>query len=247
VYDLSALCGYVYFFPLSNISLQKFTRPAGSFRFRASRFPGDIDIYEYLHFEARDKQAALAQLADMLKELAARIKEASKEGAVYWSQLKAGKDQGGYLNWSLQDVCTGEKLTSSGEMKSLEAALAEGHVTGTCKLDIFARIKDPTNCWAQADWAEAIERYFEVTNVWRCGFIDPENSKVHPITHDVDVARAVEKGLDDYSSRHPVSLKYCKRLWERSVFLCTERQNQRGRGSHTNVGVLADDFCSLGL
>ncbi len=59
---------------VSCISLQKFTRPAGSFRFRASRFPGDIDIYEYLHIEARDKQAALAKLADMLKELAARIK-----------------------------------------------------------------------------------------------------------------------------------------------------------------------------
>ncbi len=156
---------------------------------------------------------------------------------MYWSQLKAGKDQGEYLNWSLEDVCRGEKLTSSGEMKSLEAALAEGHVTGTCKLDIFARIKDPTNCWAQADWAEAIERYFEVTNVWRCGFIDPENNKVHPITHDVDVARAVEKGLDDYSSRHPVSLKYCKRLWERSVFYA-----QRGKIKEVGAQIQMLEF-----
>ncbi|CAE7811566.1 NLRC3 [Symbiodinium necroappetens] len=94
---------------------------------------------------------------------------------------------------------------------SLPEALAEGHRAWTAKLQVLAKVR-------LFDESDSPLRFFEVTNVIRCGFTDADG-QVHPVTPEKDLLVAVEHCLQDYSGPHPQAVKYAKRLWERSAYL----------------------------
>lgn len=66
------------------------TRPAGSFRFDAAKFPGDVDLEEYLVINAGSSDEALQQLCLKIQE---KIKEfsCSNDCEVFFGGLTAGR------------------------------------------------------------------------------------------------------------------------------------------------------------
>ncbi|CAK9068070.1 Protein NLRC3, partial [Durusdinium trenchii] len=226
---------------VKQVALEPDVRPTGSFKFKSVRFPGDVDLYEYLIFEARDPQEALSLLCETLKS---RAKSLELWKNIFFSGLKAGKDHTGqYLVWNLDELQAGRKeLTDSKSQsmghKTLQEALEEGHITGTAKMDVYARI--PL-------FNEQNRRFYQITNVLRLGYLPRSDGlpngkesipgkrlfSIQPITREDDHLRAVEHDLQNYSGPHPKMMKYLKRLWERSAFLA-----QRGFDLDWHVNIL---------
>eukprot|EP00435_Cladocopium_sp_Y103_P064114 s86_g25.t1 len=196
---------------------QQHTRPAGSLRFKAMKYPGDVDLEEYLVIDAKSRDDALRKLCS---EIQTRYSNFAPAGdvEVFFRGLKAGRkptaecDPGDeYLTWTHEQISSREESVT----KALEKALEEGHCTWTAKLDMFAKVR-------LFETSEQRPYFFEVTNVVRAGWF--ENSEemrrpIQPITKEKDFLQAVEKNLDKYSGEEPNAMKYVKRLWERSAYL----------------------------
>ena len=239
---------------VKQVALQPDVRPTGSFRFKSVKFPGDVDLFEYLIFEASSEKEALFLLCQTLKKRAEDLKLFKN---IFFSGLKAGKDpKGQYFVWNLDELQAGRKEYQCGKVTkevTLQEALEEGHITGTAKIDVYARIPLLN---------EQNRRFFQVTNVIRLGFLPKSEDKlrkrsedklrkrsedkvrkrsedmgggfsIQPVTKENDHLRAVERDLRNYSGAHPKMMKYLKRLWERSAFLA-----QRGFDLDFHVKIL---------
>ena len=90
----------------SMCSLQKFSRPAGSFRFERVAFPGDVDIEEYIIVPTKEdpivldpRKKALQVLSEDLRKLCHKMRESNE--TMYWGGLKAGHGiDGKTLTWT---------------------------------------------------------------------------------------------------------------------------------------------------
>ena len=177
------------------------TRPAGSFRFQSIKFPGDVDLEEYVVIDARSADEALEELCSEIQQ---KFSHFTAHSGVFFGGLKAGRaGDSEWLTWSEEDLQKRRVF--------LKRALREGHHTWTAKVDLFAKVQlfeDP----------KATPRFFEVTNVLRAGFCEGANP-VQPITKEKDFLEGVEMNLQKYSGKEPNVIKYLKRLWERSTFL----------------------------
>ena len=174
-------------------------RPSGSFRYKSIKFPGDVDIEEYVTVKASSKTDALTLLAGLLTDLCSRGNR-----DVHWGGLKAGKDPQSqkYLTWSREDVMRGEK---SGQ--SLAEALEVGHNSWTAKLDFFGT----TSLFKDAPHGSDPKRVYEVTNVIRLGF-DKGDGIVHQVTREKDFLGVVEKCMMEYSGPQPKMMKFATLL-----------------------------------
>ena len=197
---------------IPKVSIWDSTRPAGSFRFQVVRFPGDVDLSEYLIFQAKDEQDALRQLADLLQKKFKSSWTDQADQGLHWAGLKTGdpksdKKSDDLLKWSLSDIEEGYK----GEI-SLQEALACTSRDRTAKIDIFAK----TDMF-QNETAE--QRFVEVTNVLYVGYFSAAGDGIVPITRDANVIEYLGEGLRDYSAKHPKPMKYVGSS-ARAVLLC---------------------------
>ena len=223
---------------VENAAVQRHTRPAGSFRFKAMQFPGDVDLEEYLVVDAKSKDEALPTLCRIIQEIFWGLSARNSEVQVFFGGLKAGSKprqnvpgvQKEWLKWSQKELCDGKKEICRGAnaapvFMTLSKALEEGHETWTAKIDMFAKVS------LFAD-SEATERFFEITNVLRAGYF--EGSKpIQPITKEKDSLQGIEMNLKKYSSEEPNAMKYVNCLWERSAYLA-----QRGFDLDWHVNML---------
>ena len=197
-------------------SLQRLTRPAGSFRFRQVLHPCDVDLEEYVvvsmqatdlketeETQKRAAGAAIRALMQLLQDLCKAASTCSSETTLHVVALKAGKNPekpGESLSWSVSEVMAGEKkCLQSAEPVKLEDALQQ-QGGRTAKIDFYVR------CGLLERSMEDAPRFYELTNVIRCGY-DPGNSLVHPVTPEVDFLHVVEKGMREYSGPHPKAMK----------------------------------------
>ncbi|CAK9072127.1 unnamed protein product [Durusdinium trenchii] len=208
---------------ISSSSLQKFSRPFGSFRFDNVWFPGDVDIEEYVvvkvegpTLDAEERKVeALKKLSEEIQRMCKNIQGLSDSELVqcYWSGLKAGVDiSGRTLTWTADEVVKGTK-----DGVPLHEALRQGHRSWTAKVDLFAKVN------LFADVEGQVPHFREVTNVIRFGYRQEGSQEgshiIHPVTQEKDFLKAVQDNIRDYSSAHPKAMKYVKRLWERSAFM----------------------------
>jgi hypothetical protein len=200
------------------------TRPAGSFRFKAMKYPGDVDLEEYLAIDANSRDEALTELCRTIQTQYGNITRAGGV-EVFFGGFKAGFGPASecsgakkeYLSWTQQNICS--------STEALEKALGEGHHTWTAKLDMFAKV----NLFEDS---KETPRYFEVTNVLRAGwFKGPQ--PIQPISDEKDFLQSVEKNLEKFSGEEPNAMKYVKRLWERSAYLA-----ERGFDLEWNLSIL---------
>ncbi|CAK8997736.1 unnamed protein product [Durusdinium trenchii] len=201
-------------------SLQKFSRPFGSFRFANVLYPGDVDIEEYVVLkvdggeEADCKLKALQELSLQIQALCQNIQkltESERKGPIrcHWSGLKAGKGENRQtLVWRAEEILHGEKAGVP-----LYQALEQGHGSWTAKIDVFAKVNLFSNAPSHA------AHFYEVTNVIRFGYSVGSSNIIQPVTKEKDFLKAVQMNIREYSSEHPKALKYVKRLWERSAFM----------------------------
>ncbi|CAE7470671.1 NLRC3 [Symbiodinium natans] len=236
-------------------SLQRLTRPAGSFRFQQVLHPCDVDLEEYVvvstvSMQATDLKemgetpkgaagAAIRELMKLLQDLCEGASTASSQTTLHVVALKAGKNPakpGESLSWSVKEVMAGEKrCLQSAEPVKLEDALQQ-QGGRTAKIDFYVK------CGLLERSMEDAPRFYELTNVIRCGY-DPGNSLVHPVTPEVDFLHVVEKGMREYSGPHPKAMKLAallhsahddaKRLWEHSAYLA-----QRSIDGEKHLAVL---------
>ncbi|CAE7665773.1 NLRC3 [Symbiodinium sp. CCMP2456] len=194
-----------------HISVEQDARPDGSFRFKHMAYPGDVDVEEYLIFESEGPTEALQRFAELLQKACQRC-GSQEDLSLHWAGLKAGKrDEDSTLTWTAEDVRRGKMTRSDGSEISLVAALAEGHRGRTAKIDLYAKVSlfRDGNCRP---------RFFEVTNVLRFGY-GSRGGQIKPVTKEKDFLDVVEICLQEYSGPCPQTMKYAKRLWERSSFL----------------------------
>ncbi|CAE7216294.1 NLRC3 [Symbiodinium sp. CCMP2456] len=204
-------------------SLQSLCRPDGSFRFSQMKFPGDVDLEEYLIVdigqgvkavaapEAEDRQEAARELQLLLQKLCQKFEKGGKSRGwppVYWGGLKAGG-----LVWSVPDVLKGSRQDDKGAVVRLQDVLTNGS-SRAAKLDFYAR----TDLFKTENTSPEARRCVEVTNVIRFGY-SSGNGLIHPVTPEKDFLGAVEMCMHEYSGPHPKAMKLAKRLWERSAFL----------------------------
>ena len=200
-------------------SLQRLTRPAGSFRFQQVLHPCDVDLEEYVVVSTVSMQAtdlnemgetpkgaagaAIRELMKLLQDLCEGASTASSETTLHVVALKAGKNPakpGESLSWSVKEVMAGEKrCLQSAEPVKLEDALQQ-QGGRTAKIDCYVK------CGLLERSMEDAPRFYELTNVIRCGY-DPGNSLVHPVTPEVDFLHVVEKDMRKYSGPHPKAMK----------------------------------------
>ncbi|CAK9025248.1 Protein NLRC3 [Durusdinium trenchii] len=208
---------------VKHAAFQRHTRPSGSFRFSAMSYPGDVDLEEYLVVTASKPAEAFKELARLVK---AKVGGLSKGGSqIFFKGLKAGsksqnKDESKkeWLTWSQEEIQNGTK-----DGIELEEALEQGHESWTAKMDLFAKVRLFED--AQP------ERFFEITNVLRVGYL--KEGQIQTITKEKDFLHVVEICLVKYSGEEPNVLKYIKRLWERSAYLA-----QRGFDLAWHVTIL---------
>ena len=208
---------------VENAAVQRHTRPAGSFRFKAMQFPGDVDLEEYLVIDAKSKDEALPTLCRTIQKMFRTLSAQNSDVQVFMGGLKAGSNprqnvpgvQKEWLKWSQKELCDCKKafggVNEAPGVMTLREALEEGHETWTAKIDMFAKV-------CPFEDSEATPRFFEITNVLRAGYF--EGSKpIQPITKEKDSLQGIEMNLKKYSSEEPNAMKYVKRLWERSAYL----------------------------
>ena len=208
---------------VENAAVQRHTRPAGSFRFKAMQFPGDVDLEEYLVIDAKSKDEALPTLCRTIQKMFRTLSAPNSDVQVFMGGLKAGSNprqnvpgvQKEWLKWSQKELCDCKKafggVNEAPGVMTLREALEEGHETWTAKIDMFAKV-------CPFEDSEATPRFFEITNVLRAGYF--EGSKpIQPITKEKDSLQGIEMNLKKYSSEEPNAMKYVKRLWERSAYL----------------------------
>ncbi|CAE7303486.1 NLRC3 [Symbiodinium sp. CCMP2592] len=191
------------------ISVEQDARPDGSFRFKHMAYPGDVDVEEYVIFDAEDPTKAAQRFAELLDQA---CQLCSSQEDLHWAGLKAGKRDGdSTLTWTAEDVRRGKMTRSDGSEIALVAALAEGHRGRSAKIDLYAKVSlfRGGNCRP---------RFFEVTNVLRFGY-GSRGGQIKPVTKEKDFLDVVEICLHEYSGPCPKTMKYAKRLWERSAFL----------------------------
>jgi hypothetical protein len=189
------------------------------------KYPGDVDLEEYLAIDANSRDEALTELCRTIQTQYGNITGAGGV-EVFFGGFKAGFEPASecsgakkeYLSWTQQDI-----LCSSTE--ALKKALGEGHHTWTAKLDMFAKVK-------LFEDSEETPRYFEVTNVLRAGWFKGAQP-IQPISDEKDFLQSVEKNLEKFSGEEPNAMKYVKRLWERSAYLA-----ERGFDLEWNLSIL---------
>ena len=208
---------------VEHAAVQRHTRPAGSFRFKAMQFPGDVDLEEYLVIDAKSKDEALPTLCRTIQKMFRTLSAQNSDVQVFMGGLKAGSNprqnvpgaHKEWLKWSQKELCDCKKafggVNEAPGVMTLREALKEGHETWTAKIDMFAKVR-------LFEDSEATPRFFEITNVLRAGYF--EGSKpIQPITKEKDFLQAVKMNLTKYSGAEPNAMKYVKRLWERSAYL----------------------------
>ena len=75
---------------VENTAVHRHTRPAGSFRFKAMQFPGDVDLEEYLVIDAKSKDEALPTLCRTIQKMFGTLSAQNSEVQVFIGGLKAG-------------------------------------------------------------------------------------------------------------------------------------------------------------
>ena len=189
------------------VSFQGDVRPAGSFKFKSTSFPCDVDLEEYVVLSTDDEAAALSHLAGRLQEICKRCSQLGAD--ILWAGLKAGRSNPAsdakdakFLTWTTEDISKGSKPRCSQDAQtriSLSEALKEGNKSRSAFISIFAKINLFKN---QA----SAPRFFEVTNVIRFGYMC--GSQIKPVTGECDFLSVVEEQLEGYCGPTPKAVKY---------------------------------------
>ncbi|CAE7837755.1 NLRC3 [Symbiodinium sp. CCMP2592] len=215
------------------VCVQNDVRPAGSFRFTAMKFPGDVDMEEYVIAREEEEALALSSLVGWLRDLCTRCQETKN---LYWAGMKAGTDprdpkSSKALSWSIEEIEAGNKHCGHRTV-DLRDALKQGNRSRTAFITIFAKtslFSDPRP-----------SHFFEITNVIRFGHV--QNGQIKAVSHPYDILEILEGQLHTYSGETPQTMKYVKRLWERAVYLA--QRNMAVEDCRLTLTALQPVFCS---
>ena len=225
------------------ITLQKGTFPVGSFKYKAHRYPGDIDIFEPVK-ACCNVETATKVITKKIQNMASKIKETK---GVYLGDFKAGLD----FRYDLTNVNSNEKLIellNNGLIKQEEFNEAVSQKTEADLLEYMRKfyivrwnldelIKGekvlPLNkrltlqeaithkTIVKIDlWAPQDGNYNEVTNFFLIVMIDKDGKEVVLNEELGDRLISLNHDIVKYGSKeHRNSLKLAKRLWNRALFL----------------------------
>jgi len=204
--------------------------PVGSFKYKAHKYPGDIDIFEPVKI-CCTKETATRKIVAELQQIARKVKQSK---TVFWGDFKAGLDlilkpqieqsieaytqrtgiapdkehypesarEHYIVRWTEDDVLHGSKKLQSGTVLSLEEAITHDTVI---KLDL---------------WAPVEGNYTEVTNFFL--FVMQNKDGVEQVLNAQlgDRLESLNHDIKKYGSKeHWNPLKLAKRLWNRALYI----------------------------
>lgn len=203
--------------------------PVGSFKYKAHKYPGDIDIFEPVKI-CCTKATATSKIVAELQQIARKVKQSK---TVFWGDFKAGLDlilkpqidqsieaysqrtginplgqnypestrEHYIVRWTEDDVLLGSKKLKSGTELSLEEAITHDTLV---KLDL---------------WAPVEGNYTEVTNFFL--FVMQDQDGVEQVLNAQlgDRMASLNHDIEKYGSKeHWNPLKLAKRLWNRALY-----------------------------
>jgi hypothetical protein len=226
------------------ITLQNDVFPVGSFRYKAHRYPGDIDIFEPIK-ACCDKESASKAIASKIQGMA---REILTRPDVYLGDFKAGLDDR-FLIPSLdsaQNILDGllkQNLITTDEYKEalafsslddLQEYMRKFRIVRWTLEEILSGVKVLPNdikltlsdalthkSVVKIDlWAPLNGNYNEITNFFLVVMIDKEGKEVVLNEELGDRLINLNHDIIKYGSKeHRNSLKLAKRLWNRALFL----------------------------
>ena len=234
---------------LDTILINKNTIPVGSFKYKVSRYPGDIDILEKVQ-GCCSKERSLEIIVKDLQNIGVKI---SKSNDIYLGDFKAGLDKRFYVE--LKKTYTShemneftEKLKTNGitltetELKNMTVnsvnfydiarqyfvlrwnlkELIDGYkISNGQKFMLKHAIEDDSPVKIDL-WGKVNGNYTEITNYFLFKWKD-KNNNTYDIGHTLNINTYTEElDLDiiKYSSKdHYKPLKVLKRLWNKSLYL----------------------------
>ncbi len=225
------------------ITIQKGTFPVGSFKFKAHRYPGDIDIFEPVK-ACCDKESASKEIAKKIQKMALEI---SKRKDVYLGDFKAGldfryttpmSDIEGKLNELVDlELITQEELQEALSLKSRDELveymrkyyivrwsleeLIQGYklLPKGLRLELSDALTHKSIVKIDL-WAPQDGNYNEVTNFFLIVMIGKDGKEVVLNEELGDRLINLNHDIVKYGSKeHKNSLKLAKRLWNRALFL----------------------------
>ena len=230
------------------ITLSDNTRPVGSFKYKAHRYPTDIDIFE--RFSACcDKKTATREIVKRLQDL---VKEIERHKLIFWGDFKAGLDMRFYAS---PDILTNAKacrdhlkniayqltdeeyekfsaLTEDPELfneeirrlytirwSPMEILAGEKVLRGDLVMTLGGAINQ--NSVVKLDlWTPIDGRYNEMTNFFLFERVDEKGARIVLNQELGDYKANLLHDIVKYSSpEHYNPLKYAKRLWNWSFFV----------------------------
>jgi len=222
------------------ITIENGVFPVGSFRYKAHRYPGDIDIFEPVK-ACCDKESASQAIANKISTMA---KEISQHHDIYLGDFKAGLDE----RYNVSTVAELEQLLKTGLLtqeeyreavsqktqEDLQEFLRQFRIIRWSIPELIAgyKILPKKIKLSLADalthksvvkvdlWAPQNGTYNEITNFFLIVMID-KNGKETVLNEELgDRLKNLNHDIVKYGScKHRNSLKLAKRLWNRALFL----------------------------
>lgn len=222
------------------ITIENGVFPVGSFRYKAHRYPGDIDIFEPVK-ACCDKETASQAIANKISKMAREINQYSN---IYLGDFKAGLDE--RYNVSTPDelerllktgLFTNEEYQEALSQKTEDdlqeflrqfrivrwtiPELIDGYKLLPKKLKLSLADALTHNSVVKVDlWAPQNGNYNEITNFFLIVMID-KNGKETVLNEELgDRLKNLNHDIVKYGScKNRNSLKLAKRLWNRALFL----------------------------
>lgn len=241
---------------ISLITLSDDTRPVGSFKYKAHKYPSDIDIFERF-VACCDDKTALAEIVSRLKEL---VKDIEKDKYIFWGDFKAGLDVRFYggpeklmtskscrehlknISYNLSDDEYDNLYKLLDDPELFNDELRKLYVIRWSPLEILGGKKElrgglvitlgqaiSQNSVVKLDlWAPIDGRYNELTNFLIFERVDVDGNKVVLNQELGDRRGSLMHDIVKYSSEeHYNPLKYAKRLWNWSIFVKNKKLSEK--------------------
>jgi hypothetical protein len=220
------------------ITFSDSTYPVGSFKYKAHKYPGDVDIFEPVKI-CCTRQKAIDSIVKELKSIAQKVTNSKK---IFWGDFKAGidyalKPEEGISPLNYLDQISKVKLSLE-ERQAIMEDVKDGsrslYVVRWRPEEIIKGVKT-LRSGTQLSLAEAITHdsmikldlwapvngnYTEVTNFFLFSWTDGKG-KTEILNAELgDRMESLNKDIVKYGSKeHWNPLKLAKRLWNKALFL----------------------------
>jgi len=221
------------------------TDPVGSFKYKAHKYPGDIDIFEPVKI-CCSKKDATTRIVRELKQIAQRVKNSK---TFYWGDFKAGQDfnlkpepgmsaeayranVSSYLNRDQLDRALSDYPESAREFYVVrwtadQILAGQQQLLSGTTLTLEEAITHDSIVKLDL-WAPVNGNYTEVTNFFLFIMQDSQGNETVLNAQLGDRLESLEHDISKYSSKaHWNPLKLAKRLWNKALYLKDHRMTKR--------------------